>query len=1067
MHRFLRVVAAVLIMAPGLFSQFGSGIQGTIVDSSGAVIPNVQVVVTNTATGVTREVLTSDAGIFRVLSLGGGAYSIKATKEGFSAVEQASVELAANELRKVDLAMKVSGVVETVIVAAQATALETEQGRVSSQITGAQLKELPIPNRNIVNLMALQPGVSGRSLGNELLGSDVTPQFNANGMRPDGNSFTLDDSNINSISRGGRAEVTPNVETVAEVRIVTNNFSAEQGRNMGAQVSIVTKSGTNQFHGSVWDYHTNNALQDRNIFDTTSKVPVNRRNQFGYGVGGPIFRNKTFFYTTYEGVRRSGATTSTATVETPQLRNWVLQNRPNSIAAYFMGKFHPVADPTISVRDVGSPLPGVNVFSATPDGIPDIGTVQYLTATDARSNQYTLRVDHELRPGKDRLYGYFYRLNARTITPGIRPDFLRPSPTWGTFGNLVYTRTINATTLNEVRLAATRFIGHYCAPKDPTNPIGGGLSCPDMLNKQVPGINITGLGTVRDVNVFPGGFFPTEYQLKDTFSMIHGSHALKIGGELRRAINILWHTASFVPVYSFASILDFVDDEPQQMTRTVDPRTGLPTTTRADMLIWEGAGFVQDDWKLRRNLTLNIGLRYDYFGPYTDTHDRFRNFIPGSGSYVEGLATGKVDVTARGWNTDTLNFAPRFGFAWDIGATGKNVIRGGYGLSYDRMATVQTATYRTNPPLAATATLGQSFGTTFTYSLGDPTKPYLGYPIDASLKLGLDSRNGISGVRVAIAAIDPGFNNPYAHNWFLGVQRQLPGQLVAEVSWVGSAGHHLVNISNVNRYNGDMLDNNRFDGFNPSFSSINMARTTSNSIYNGGTFAVRRSFSKGITFQGNYTFGKVLTDAEAEQGTTSYYDANNRNLDRSVASFDVRQRVAFSGVWELPFLRNCRSLACRTVGGWQLSGYGVLESGLPMTVSTSASYPNGDYNADGTNADRPNAPAGSISRSGFSKSQFLSGIFTAADFPKPAPGTDGTLGRNTFRGPGFARVDLSLEKNLKFTERLRGSLRLESYNSFNRVNLNSPATDLTSNTFGKVTSAAAGRLYTVSLRLSF
>jgi hypothetical protein len=755
-----------------------------------------------------------------------------------------------------------------------------------------------------------------------------------------------------------------------------------------------------------------------------------------------------------------------ATVETPQLRAWVLQNRPNSIAAYFMRNFLPVADPTTNIRDVGTPQPGVNKFSSTPDGVPDIGTVQFLTTTDARSNQYTIRVDHELRPGKDRLYGYFYRLNARSITPGIRPDFLRPSPTWGLFGNLVYSRTISPSALNEVRLAATRFIGHYCAPKDPKDPIGGGLSCPDMLNKQVPGLSVTGLGTVRDVNVFPGGFFPTEYQLKDTFTMIHGSHALKMGGEIRRAINILWHTASFVPVYTFASILDFVDDEPLQMTRTVDPRTGLPTTTRADMLIWEGAGFIQDDWKLRRNLTFNIGLRYDYFGPYTDTHDRFRNFVPGTGSYVDRIANGKVDVTPRGWDRDTLNFAPRFGFAWDVGATGKNVIRGGYGLSYDRMATVQTAVYRTNPPLAATATLGLNFGTAFTYSLGDPAKPYYGYPIDASLKLGLDSHNGISGVRVAIAAIDPGFNNPYGHNWFLGVQRQLPGQLVAEASWIGSAGHHMVNISNVNRYNGDMLDN-RFDGFNPSFSSINMARTASNSIYHGGTFAVRRSFSKGITFQGSYTFGKVLTDAEAEQGTTSYYDANNRNLDRSLASFDVRQRVAFSGVWELPFLRNCSSLACRTVGGWQFSGYGVLESGLPLTVSTSASYPNGDYNADGTNADRPNAPSDSISRSGFSKQQLLTGVFTVADFPKPAPGTDGTLGRNTFRGPGFARVDLSLEKNLKFTERVGGALRIESYNSFNRVNLNSPATDLTSNNFGRVTSAAAGRLYTVSLRVRF
>ena len=1066
MQRSIKLVFAVLLLIPCLFAQFGSGIQGTIVDSSGAVVPDVKVVVTNSATGVSREVLTSEVGIYRVLSLGAGEYTIKASKDGFSAAEQTSVQLAANELRRADFALKISGVAETVDVSAQAVALETEQGRISSQITSAQLKDLPIPNRNIINLMAVQPGVSGRGLGNELLGSDATPQFNANGMRSDGNSFTLDDSNINSISRGGRAEVTPNVETVAEVRVVTNNFSAEQGRNMGAQVSIVTKSGTNQFHGSAWDYHTNNVLQSRNIFDTTSNVPVSRRNQFGYGIGGPIIRNKTFFYTTYEAVRRGGAVTSTATVETPQLRAWVLANRPNSIAAYFMGKFFPVADPTTNIRDVGTPQVGVNKFSSTPDGIPDIGTVQYLTTSDARSNQWTIRVDHELRPGKDRLYGYFYRLNARTITPGIRPDFLRPGPTWGTFGNLVYSRTISASALNEFRVAVTRFIGHYCAPNDPKNPIGGGIACPGMLNTQVPGINITGVGTVRDVNVFPGGFFPTEYQMKDTFSMIHGSHAIKVGGELRRAINILWHTSSYVPVYTFASVLDFVDDEPLQMTRTVNPRTGEPTTTRADMLIWEGSAFVQDDWKVRRNLTINLGMRYDYFGPYTDTHQRFRNFIAGSGSYTDGLINGKVDVADKGWQTDTLNFSPRFGFAWDMGGHGKNVIRGGYGLSYDRMATVQTATYRTNPPLAATAQLGQNFGTTFTYSLGDPSKPFLGYPVDPSLKLGMDSHNGISGVRVAISAIDPGFNNPYAHNWFLGVQRQLPGQLVAEVSWVGSAGHHMVNISNVNRYKGDMLDN-KFDGFNASFSSINMARTSSNSIYNGGTFAVRRAFSKGMTFQGSYTFGKVLTDAEAEQGTTTYYDANDRNLDRSVASFDVTQRVAFSGVWELPFLRTCSNLACRAFGGWQFSGYGVLESGGPMTVSTSAAYPNGDYNADGTNSDRPNAPAESIARSGYSKDQFLKGIYTVADFGKPTPGTNGNLGRNTFRGPGFARVDTSLEKGLRFSERVTGALRLEAYNTFNRVNLNQPSSELTSNNFGKTTSAAAGRTFTVSMRVRF
>jgi len=1050
----LSAVLALCLLPQVSWSQFGSGIQGTVLDASSAVVPSAKVLVVNKSNGVRRETVSSAEGVYRVFGLSAGAYTVTASKEGFASAEQPEVILEANEIRKVDFTLRLGPVSQTVNVGADVPALETEQGRISSQISATQLKELPVPNRNLINLLALQPGITGHNLGNDMFGSDATPVFNANGTRADGNSYTLDDSNISSISRGGRAEVTPNVETVAEVRITTNNFSAEQGRNMGAQVSVVTKSGSNQFHGSVWDYHTDNALQARNFF--VKSVPVNRRNQFGFGVGGPIVRNRTFFFFSYEGARRSGNTTQTSVVETQQLRDYVLSTRPNSIAAYFLSNFRPVADPTFAFLNAGLPFPAV-------------GQVQYLTTTDDRSNQYTVRVDHELRPGKDRLYAYWYRLNARSITPGLRTNLLRFNPTTGTFGNLVYSRTISPTAVNEARLSVVRFSGQYCVPKNPAHPFGD-RSCNDILHKELPGLNITGLGgTVRDVNVFPGGWFPTEYQLKDTFAMEHGTHALKFGGEIRRAFNILWHTASFIPVYSFGSVSDFVNDKPSSMTRTVDPRTGLPTTTRADMAIWEGAVFAQDDWKVRRNLTLNLGLRYEYFGPYTDTHNRFRNFVPGTGSsYAERLANGKVDVTSRGWDPDMRNFAPRFGFAWDLGGQGKNVIRGGYGISYDRLATVQTAVYRTNPPLAAQAQLGQQFHTTFTYTLGDPAKPYLGYPIDPGLRLGLDPHNGIAGARVAIEAIDRNIRQPYTHNWFLGAQHSLPGQIVVEANWVGSAGHHLLNISNVNRFTGDLYPSGQFHGFNSSFSSINMARTTSNSIYHGATLAVRRQFSRGLSFQANYTYGKVITNSELEQGVTSFYDVNNPKLDRSVASFDVPQRVAFSGVWELPFLRHCASWLCKTAGGWQFSGYGVLEKGTPLDVFTTADYQHGgDYNADGTNFDRPNAPGSSISRSGFSKQDFLRGIFYVSDFPVPAPASIGTLGRNAFRGPGFARVDLSLAKDIHITERVGSSLRVESFNAFNRVNLNAPSTNLTSNTFGRSITAADARTYMLSLRVSF
>jgi hypothetical protein len=363
--------------------------------------------------------------------------------------------------------------------------------------------------------------------------------------------------------------------------------------------------------------------------------------------------------------------------------------------------------------------------------------------------------------------------------------------------------------------------------------------------------------------------------------------------------------------------------------------------------------------------------------------------------------------------------------------------------------------------------LGLLLGTpNYTYTLGKPDQPNYGYPVDAALKVGLDERNGIRGARVALRAIDDSFNNPYAHNWFLGYQRALPGQLVVEASYVGSAGHHLVNITDINRFNGDLLDG-RFNGYNPSFSQINLAQTNSKSVYHAATLMVRKQFSRGFSFNGSYTYGKVLTDAEAEQDITNFYDVDNRRRDRSYASFDVPQRVALVGVWELPFLRTCTSWYCKVAGGWQLSGYTILEAGRPVDIITDAAYPNGDFNADNVRADRPNAPAASIKRHGFTKEEFLTGMFRATDFPRPATGTLGDLGRNMFRGPGFARVDASLLKTFPITERVIANLRLESFNAFNRANFNAPTGNLNNNNFGKVTSAEAGRQYQVSLLIRF
>jgi hypothetical protein len=1005
MLRFVKLSCSLLFLAELALAQFGSGIQGTVMDGTSAVMPGVRVLVTNVDTGVAREAISSELGLYRVPSLSSGTYKITATKPGFVGVQQDSVVLSVDEIRKVDFTLQVGNLVENVTVHDQPTLLETEEGRVSATIDRTQITELPIPNRNVFNLMVLQPGITGRSMGVDNVSGRSTANVNANGTRTDSNSYNIDGMSVNSTSRGGASELTPSVDSVEEVRVVTNNYSAAEGRNMGAHVDIISKTGTNQWHGLASEYFTNNTLTDRNFFD--SGVPVSRRNQFSGAIGGPIIHNRTFFYFTYEGLKQSGTTSRTATVETPQFVDFVTRTRPNSIAARLLTQFKPVGYPTENIRDIGSPLPGVNVFSSTPDGIPDIGTVRYTPDSTNESNLVTARIDEELRPGKDRLYGYYYEFKGVSHTFPVRPSLWRWNPTTGHTLNLNETHIFTPNTINEVHLAILRYIGTYTDPN----------------HKEVPPINISGIGsTFQDTNPYPGGWFPTEYMAKDVLSWSRGAHNLKFGGELRRTHNNLKHTASYIPNYTFASILDFADDEAQQMARTVNPVTGIPASTDATMRIWEAGFFVQDDWKVKRNLTINIGLRYEYFGPFTDGTNRLRNFVYGSGANLtEQIANGKSDLVGASWNANHLDFAPRFGFAWDIGGKGKNVVRGGYGISYDRFATVYPAGYRNSPPLIAQVTVGQQFGTPFTYSLGDPAKPYLGYPLDASLAAGLDAHNGIKGLKVTLASVDVHFPQPYTHNWFFGLQRALPGQMVLEASYLGSAGHHLVNIADVNRYNGDLLDG-RLDKINTSFSTISQGQSNSNSIYHGGTVSVRRHFSRGFTFAGSYTYGKVLTDSEVEQDVTNFLDVGNRAIDRSVASFDVPQRLSLNGVWDLPLLRGCNSIACRVAGGWQLSGYAVLEKGLPLTVFTSAAYRvgpdrvdptktvnlGGDFNADGNNNDRPNAPASSVQTSGFTRDQYLSGMFKVADFPTPALGRDGNLGRNTYRAPGFSRTDLSL-----------------------------------------------------------
>lgn len=1065
---FLRhgsLLAAAVLFASLGSAQFSSGIQGTVADRSGAVVPGVMIRVTNLDTGVSREVSSSANGTYAVPSLSPGNYTVQALKEGFAGAKQESLVLPPDEVRKVDFNLEVGSVHDIVNVSGQVSVLQTETGNLVSTMNQATLAQLPVPNNNIFNLMVIQPGVTGRSMGVDNLTGRSGPSVNFAGARADSNSFSMDNMSVNSISRGGNAEVAPNVESVEQVAVQLSDATAAEGRNMGAHVNVISKAGTNQFHGSAWDYLQNNKLNARNFFSAAT-TPLHR-NQFGYAFGGPILKNRTFFFTSYEGIRLTGETPVSSTVETKAFQQFVVQTRPNSIAAYLLSNFPPRAYATTNLRDLGSPLAGVaacggcaqaNQFSAAADGIADLGTAAWNQANKSTSDGFTLRVDHELRPGKDRMYGYYYHFTGVSQTQAIR-DFERDNPIVGNFLNLNETHIFSPTLLNEFQAGMVRYIGTYTVP----------------LHINVSPINITSLGsTFQDTSPYPGGFFPTEYIVKDSVSIVRGSHTIKAGAERRRQDNNLKHTASYIPNYTFANLLTFANDTALAESRTVNPLTGQPTITYASQRITEYGSYVSDDWKVRRDLTVNIGLRHEYFGPYTDAKNRLSNFLPGTGDYAQQIASGTAQVVPQSWNPNHLNFAPRFGAAWDIAGKGQNVVRMGYGISYDRLATVYPAGYRNNPPLIGVITAGTQFGTRFTYGLGDPkAEPSqynpqgLGYPIDAAFAAGLNSQNGIIGQRLALIGVSQHLPQPYTQNWFLGYQRSLPGRIVVEANYMGSKGTHLVQISNINQFTGDLLNGGIFHGFNSSFSSINMAATNGNSSYHGGTFSVRKAMSHNLTFQAAYTVSKTIDTSEAEQGITAFADENNQRLDRALASFNVPQRLSLSGFYNVPVLRGCNAWYCRTLGGWDVSGYGVFEKGLPLDVFTSGVYPNGDYNADGTTYDRPNAPSTTIQTGGFKQQQYLSGIFTASQFGVPKLGTTGSLGRNAFQSPGFERIDMALTKTFTITERFKLRFRLQAFNAFNHTNLNAPSGNLTSSSFGKTTSAQIPRQLSLSLMLRF
>mgnify|MGYP001031156435 CR=1 FL=1 len=597
--------------------------------------------------------------------------------------------------------------------------------------------------------------------------------------------------------------------------------------------------------------------------------------------------------------------------------------------------------------------------------------------------------------------------------------------------------------------------------------------------------------------VVPQFFKRHTFQWQDIVSINRGNHWIRTGIDVRR----LHENGNFGdrsrPFFIYMGVFDFANDAPFMLQAGVDPLTGALTDTPRSWRSTEVGWFVQDDWKVHPRLTLNLGIRWDYFRPITEEQGRLANIIfPDTGGYFERIANAKVGEVEALYKSDLNNFAPRIGFAWDFLGDGKTVLRGGYGIAYEKLFFNIIANVRFNPPFYGRAQLSPFFGDQIQPFLGsDPNDPFWGFigTVIPGADLGLDENGSIQGVRTRLRVVDPSLRDSYMQNIYLGIQRQLGWNAVVEINYQSSLGRKLPFFGDPNRFTGDLLGDadplGRFAGdtsenrLNASFDSLNLRQNRVTSNYHGVNVQLSKRFSQGLAFETAYTLGKALDYGSDFFGAgensgglvgqsfrTYFNDPLNIGLDYGRSSFDVRHRFVANLLWEIPFMKDQPGALGQILGGWQVGVILSVQSGLPFGVVNGGRFPAGDYNADAQEGDRPDTPSfGNTFSDTPSTSEFINGVFQTSDFPSPAAGSSGNLGKNTFTGPAFRTVDLSLLKNfrLPMSEATLLQFRAEFFNLFNRVNLYLPNINLNGSTFGKSNQAFDAREIQFALKLLF
>lgn len=1080
-----------LAAVPALAQVGGGGLTGRVKDPTGAVLPGVTVTARNEATNAVRSAVTNDNGIYRIPGLPPGMYELKFELPGFKVLVSSGNEVTVGQFTTVNVTLEVGEIQEVVTVTGVAAAVNTEDSQPSTLIADEQITELVLNGRNVYALALVAPGVVPAMGTVAQSGGAFSESFMAAGTRARGNNFTLDGVSNTNDGISGIPTLTPSVDAVQEFRLIRNNFSAEYGTHSGSVVNVVTKSGTNELHGSVYEFHRNDDLDAADVFapydETTGEKDKSPLiwNQFGFTLGGPIIKDKVFFFGGYEGFRERRGQTAVTRVETPEFRQYLANNFPGSVADKIMKEI-PALTPNRDIRTVQWYADsGLWCYfcdlSQWPEDLPVTGIVDASGSNKNDWDQFHIRIDWNISENTQ-VFGRYDIQDGE----GFFPFFARPNgggdinPYRSQLFNMTLSHAFTPTVVNEFRFAYQYGKSDFLveSPHIPMNYFTGGLGSID--------------NTVGGFLGEPQLFTRDSLQFQDIVSFNLGSHFFRAGVDFRTPKEDSDFGNTSRPLIIYSGLFDFALDSPYYISAGIDPRTGELSGTPREFQSTEVGWFIQDDWKVTPRFTLNLGLRWDYFGPTTDANDMLSNIrFPTGDTYFERVKFATVGPVPELYDKDLNNFAPRIGFAWDIFGDASTALRGGYGISYDKIFFNVGANSRFNPPFFGLAALSSVFFGDDTSNfplLGDDPNDIFGGFLGKKVvePFGFDEFGGIIGQRVNLRVLDPNIRDSYVHNLFLGIQRELPWEMTLEINVQATYGRKLAFIGNPNRFNGDLIGwpnpfgefegNNGLNRIHQSFHSFNLRQNRITSNYHGFNVQLAKRMTQGLSFQLAYTFGKSLdynSDVFGSGGNDTgsdifFQDPLNIQLDYGRSNFDIRHRFVANLLWEIPFMQDQRGVLGKILGGWELTAIFPIQSGVPFAPYNSARA--ADYNKDGTRNDRPDAPSFGHELPGNPTTKnWIAGVFKVDDFPVPEPGTVGNLGKNVYNGPNFWTVDLGLFKNfrLPLNEESKLQFRAEVFNLFNRVNLYLPAVDLSSTFFGQSTSTFAPREIQLALKILF